>query len=94
MPRKPGVYRKMKVNKVTALCVNLRNGTTFTDIFSTPYFKDKVSCLKYLEKNYNNDNMRVVKIKKMVDVEVKYFLSIENYLKYAVEESEVKNNGR
>ena len=45
--------------------------------------------MKYLEKNYNNNKVKVVKIKKMVAKEVQYFLSIENYLKYAVE-SEVK----
>lgn len=89
MPRKPGIYRKIKVCRVTALCVNLNNGTTYTDVFSTPYFKDKPTCLKYLEKTYNNRKVRVVKIKKMIVKEVQYFLSIENYLKYAIE-SEVK----
>ena len=89
MPRKPGIYRKIKRCEVTALGVNLNTGNTFTDVYITPYFKDKVSCLKYLEKTYNNNTIKLVKVKKMVDKEVNYFLSIEKFLKYAVE-SEVK----
>lgn len=89
MPRKPGVYRKMKRCEVTALGVNVNTGKTFTDKFNTPYFKDKASALQYLEKTYNNKTIKIFKVKKMVVKEVLYFLSIENYLKYAVE-SEVK----
>ena len=89
MPRKPGIYRKIKRCEVTALGVNLRDGTTFTDTYNTPYFKDKISCMKYLEKTYNNNRVKIVKIKKMVEKEVQYFLSIESFLKYAIE-SEVK----
>ena len=89
MPRKPGIYRKIKQLDVTVLGVNLKDGKTFTEKYQTPYFKDKAACMKYLEKNYNNNRVKIVKVKKMVEKEVQYFLSIENFLKYAVE-SEVK----
>ena len=85
MPRKPGIYRKVKRYDVTALVVNLKDGTTFTDVYQTPVLKDKLQVMKYLEKNYNNSRIKIVKIKKMVEKESQYFLSIDNYLKYAIE---------
>lgn len=85
MPRKPGIYRNIKRCEVEALGVNLKTGKTFTDTYSIPLFKDKVSCLKYLEKTYNNKTIKIVKVKNMVEKEISYFLSIDNYLKYAVE---------
>lgn len=88
MPRKPGIYRKFKRLQVTALCVNLRDGTTFIDTYITPHFDDRVSVLKYLQKTYDNNRIKVVKVKKMVVKEYKYFLSIESYLKYAKEMEE------
>lgn len=88
MPRKPGIYRKIKRLEVTALGVNLRDGTTFTDTYTIPYFEDKVSALKHLQKNYDNNRIKIVKVKKMVEKELKYFLSIESYLKYAKEMEE------
>lgn len=85
MPRKPGVYRNVKRCEVVALIVKLNDGVTYVDTFLTPYFKDKQSALKYLQKEYDSKKIKVVKIQKMVEKEVSYFLSIENYLKYAVE---------
>lgn len=85
MPRKPGIYRKVKQLDVDALVVDLKNGNTFDEKYQTPFFKDKNICMKYLEKTYNNNRYRVVKVKKMVEKEVRYFLSIESYLKYAKE---------
>ena len=93
MPRKPGVYRTISRYTVTALCVNLKTGETFTDDFEAPVIKDKLSLLKYLEKEYDSNKMRVVKIQKVVEKEVKYFLSIESY----IENAEIiggKKNGR
>lgn len=88
MPRKPGIYRKIKRMDVTALGVNLKNGTTFTETYNTPLFKDKLQCLKHLEKTYNNNTIKLVKVKKMVVKEVQYFLPIESYIKYAKEVKE------
>ena len=85
MPRKPGVYRNIKRYEVTALAVSLKDGKTFTDTYYTPIIKDKNQLLKYLQKEYNNSKMVVVKVKKVVEKEKKYFLSIESYLKYAKE---------
>lgn len=89
MPRKNGIYRTIKGLTVTGLCVNLRTGETYTDEFNAPVIKDKVALLKYLEKEYNTSKMRIVKVKKVVEKEKQYFLSIEKFLKYAIE-SEVK----
>ena len=85
MPRKPGVYRTIKRLEVTALGVNLKDGTTFTDTYTIPYVENKVAALKHLQKTYDNNRIKIVKVKKMVEKVVKYYLSIESYLKYAKE---------
>ena len=83
MPRKEGVYRSIHRYTVSCLCVDLKTGETFIDDFESPVIKDKFALLKYLEKEYDNKKMRIVKIKKVVEKENKYFLSIDKYIKYA-----------
>lgn len=89
MPRKPGVYRKIKRYEVTALGVYLKDGKTFTDVFNTPVIKDKNALLKHLQKEYNSNKRIIIKVKKVVEKEKQYFLSIDSFMKYAIE-SEVK----
>ena len=93
MPRKPGIYRNIRMNTVTVLAVDVKAEKTRDMVYTVPDIGDNDKILKYLQKAHNTDKFKIIRIKKKIDHIVRYYMPIERYIKYADVESEEKNYG-
>ena len=96
MPRKPGVYRNVKMLELNCLVLDIKAEETRDEIFMIPYIQDKEKALRYCENTYGTKNLKIIRIKTMVEYIVSYYISIDKFIKYAevIEEKKgKKKNG-
>lgn len=82
--REPRVTRTITSTIITALTVDLINGTTSVKEFTLPReYKDDKEIIKYCTKHIDNDEIKVVKILESKVVEKLYGMSEQEFISLA-----------
>lgn len=84
MARTPMVTRTIVTTKVTAMCVDIKQGETETREFIIPRsYKDNATALKTLEKIYNTGDFKVVSVIAKEEQETLYGMTEDEFINHA-----------
>lgn len=88
MPRKNGMYRTIKMCDVECICLDIKKQESYKEVLRTFYIADREKLFKRLSSDINNKSRKLVHISKVKPIDIKYFISLADFLKYATPERE------
>ena len=86
MARQPMVTRTIKVTTANVLCINLISAEPYNDVIVLPRtYKDEKAMMKYIAKNYDNEERKAVKVVEVIVTEKLYGMTEQKFIDMADE---------